>query len=131
METTMETTMEIKSPLYIGEAVHELIKDVIRDYPIIADEGTKFPFCTWKRISGSEIGSKDGPYSRTQLVEIFVVDDNYEGSVQNAEKVYDKLNNYRGLVRGFNINEITLNATSESYTENGYVQRLVFSIEWS
>ena len=127
----METMIKIKSPLYIGEAVHELIKDVIRDYPIIADEGAKFPFCTWKRISGSEIGSKDGPYSRTQLVEIYVVDDHYEGSIQNAEKVYDILNNYRGSVRGFNINEITLNATSESYTENGYVQRLVFNIEWS
>ena len=91
----MGTMIKIKSPLYIGEAVHELIKNVIRDYPIIADEGTKFPFCTWKRISGSEIGSKDGPYSRTQLVEILVIDDHYEGSVQNAEKVYDKLNNYR------------------------------------
>ena len=55
----MGNTIKIKSPLYIGEAVHELIKNVIRDYPIIADEGTKFPFCTWKRISGSEIGSKD------------------------------------------------------------------------
>lgn len=123
--------MKIKSPLYIGEAVHELIKDVIRDYPIIADEGTKFPFCAWKRISGSEIGSKDNPYSRTQLVEILVVDDHYEGSIENAEKVYDILNRFRGSVRGFNINEITLNTTSESYTQNGYVQRLVFNIEWS
>ena len=127
----MGTIMKIKSPLYIGEAVHELIEDVIRDYPVIADEGARFPFCTWKRISGSEIGSKDGPYSRTQLVEILVIDDHYEGSVQNAEKVYDILNGFRGSVRGFNINEITLNTSSESYAENGYVQRLVFNIEWS
>lgn len=120
----------MKSPLYIGEVVHELIKDEIRDYPVIADEGTVFPFATWKRVSGTELNTKDNPYSRTQFVEILVVDTSYEGSVANAEKIYNKLHHFRGTLRGFNVNEINLNTSSESYAENGYVQRMVFSIEW-
>lgn len=127
----------MKNILGIGEAVYEILtgdSSVTAAasggiYPIIADEGVDFPFIIYQREDVELANSKDGGYGQTAKIEILCCDATYLGAINIALAVDSCLSSYRGTVADYEIEDITLESSSEDYIENAFVQNLKYRIE--
>ena len=88
----------MKNRLRIGDAIYTILKDFKNVYPVKADEGTTFPFMIYRRVSGQSQSSKDGIYSSIAHIEVNIVAQSNEESIELAEKVLQKLEAARGPV---------------------------------
>lgn len=120
-----------KTTVRIGEAIYKILEPFDKVYAIIADEGTTFPFITYKRTSGYSQSDKDGKYSVLAHIDVTVAAQNYEDSVMMAEQVIKTMESARGKIAGFDIWEIIMVESSESYREKAFIQELRFSVEFS
>lgn len=120
------------SSLQTGKAIFNLLNDVQpqKVFPLIADEGTTYPFIIYRRTALLPASSKDRyNYQELVTVEIMVADNTYNGSVKVAELVRTKLENTRGTFNGIVIGDITLIGSEESYLDDAFIQKLIFQIE--
>ena len=121
----------MKNTLRIGDAIYTILKDFKNVYPVKADEGTTFPFIIYRRVSGDNKRSKDGIYSSIAHIEVYLVAQSNEESIELAEKVLQKLEAARGPIEGFDILRIRMIDRNESWIENSFIQCLKFSVEFS
>lgn len=121
----------MKNTLRIGEAIYAILKDFKNVYPLVADEGTTFPFMIYRRSSGYSQSSKDGIYSVISNIDIMVAAQSYEESVELADKVLQRLESARGHIAGFDIWKIRMIDCNESFIENSFIQELKFAVEFS
>lgn len=101
-------------------------------FPIVADQGTTYPFVVYKRSSLQTASSKDRyNYSEVAYVEMVVASKSYRQSVEIATKIRDVLDKKRGVLDDININEIRLENAYEDYMSDTdvFVQYLTFRIE--
>lgn len=117
--------------LHIGIAIKDILNEngFERVYPIIATEGTKFPFITYKRMSYYPGETKDLEDREFITVQLAVASETYAGSVMEASNVADCLRGLRGMKHGIKINNIKIKDLSEEYTDNVYIQRISLEIE--
>ena len=121
----------MKNTLRIGDAIYTILKEFKNVYPVKADEGTTFPFIIYRRVSGDNKSSKDGIYSSIANIEVNLVAQSYEESIELAEKVLQKLEAARGPIAGLDIWSIRMIDSNESWIENSFIQCLKFSVEYS
>lgn len=121
----------MKNTLRIGEAIYTLLKDFKNVYPLVADEGTTFPFIIYKRSSGYSQSSKDGIWSSVANVDVLVAAQSYEDSIELADKVLLRLESARGLISGFDVISIRMIDSHETWIENSFIQELKFRVEFS
>lgn len=117
--------------LLITKSIFTLLKDIFDNkvYPIVAEQSTTFPFCVVRRTSTDCVKCKDRHnYTETSYLELTIVSNSYENSIELAEKVKDTLDWYRGEVNGIQIVDITVIASSEDYMSDNYVQRLSINV---
>lgn len=101
-------------------------------YPIVADQGTTYPFICYKRTGLNLQSSKDRyNYRQTAYVTFIVASKSYKESISIAKAVKQCLNLKRGSYDGLQINQITLTDASEEYItdSDAFVQYLNFSID--
>ena len=101
-------------------------------FPIVADQGTTYPFVVYKRGGLQTASSKDRyNYSEIAYVEMVVASKSYRQSVEIATKIRDVLDQKRGVLDSININEIRLENAYEDYMSDTdvFVQYLTFRIE--
>lgn len=121
----------MKTTVRIGEAIYSILKPLERVYPIIADEGTTFPFIVYRRATGYSQSTKDGIYSVTATIEVKVAADDYPTSVEWADKVIKAMEGAKGTIKDYKIINIRMVDSDENYTENAFVQTLRFSVEFT
>lgn len=121
----------MKNTLRIGEAIYARLKKFKNVYPLVADEGTTFPFMIYRRSSGYSISTKDGIWSSVANIDVMIAAQSYEESIELADKVLLQLESTRGNVAGFDIWSIRMVDSNETYIENSFVQELKFSVEFS
>ena len=121
----------MKNTLRIGDAIYTILKEFKNVYPVKADEGTTFPFIIYRRVSGDNKSSKDGIYSSIANIEVNLVAQSYEESIELAEKVLQKLEAARGPIAGLDIWSIRMIDSNESWIENSFIQYMKFSVEYS
>lgn len=120
------------SCLQVGKAIKELLakKNITNVYPLIADEGTTFPFVIYKRTSLVPSNTKDRyNYSHTATVEITIAASNYIDSINLAETIQTLVEHIRGVYNDIQINDTYLVDSSEEYLEDSFTQKLIFNIE--
>ena len=119
------------SSLQIGKAIYTILakNNISKVFPLVADEGTTFPFIVYKR-SGLEPANTKDVYNFSELatLDIIVAANTYEESITIAEKVKDILEHSRGTYADINIEEITLDDADEDYLEDTFIQKLTFKI---
>ena len=120
-----------KSTVRIGEAIYSILHKYKNVYAVIADNGTSFPFISYKRSSGFSQCDKDGIYSAQSTIDIMVAAEEYEESVDLADKVLNTMESTSGQVKGFNISRIRMIDSNESYIENAFVQEMKFNVEFT
>lgn len=122
------------STISFAKAINKLlstdnIKSVVNNkvYPLIAPLNTNFPYIVFQRTS-TPYNTKDNVYQDSINIEIIVVSDNYDKSVELAELIRNELEGKRNInVEGFRISTIKLVDTSESYSNDAYLQSLTFN----
>lgn len=119
------------SSLQIGKAIYTILakNNISKVFPLVADEGTTFPFIVYKR-SGLEPANTKDVYNFSELatLDIIVAANTYEESITIAEQVKDILEHSRGTYADITIEEITLDDADEDYLEDTFIQKLTFKI---
>lgn len=122
------------STISFAKAINKLlstdnIKSVVSNkvYPLVASLNTTFPYIVFQRTS-TPYSSKDNVYQDSINIEIIAVSDNYDKSVELAELIRNELEGKRNItVEEFRIASIKLVDTSESYSNDAYLQSLTFN----
>lgn len=122
------------STISFAKAINKLlsvdnIKSVVNNkvYPLIASLNTSFPYIVFQRTS-TPFSNKDNVYQDNVNIEIIAVSDNYDKSVELAELIRNELEGKRNItVEEFRIASIKLVDTSESYSNDAYLQSLTFN----
>lgn len=122
------------SCISIGKAIKSLLvsglsKTDVKNkiYPLIADEGSTFPFIIYRRNSITPESDKD--YTNdSAYIQIMIAANNYAESVDLAEKVRTSLIHKNGTIQTIPVEDITLEDGSEEFIDNTFVQNLIFKI---
>lgn len=109
--------------LLTNSEVNTIVKG--RIFPIIADQGTAYPFITYRRNGSSNDSNKDSIYEDTTTVELVIASVSYQESMDIAVKVREALEKKRYD----NIKDIRLVDASEDYVSEAFIQNLVFTIK--
>lgn len=121
----------MKNTLQIGEVIYHLLHEFKNVYPLVADEGTTFPFIIYKRTSGYSNSAKDGLFSIVANIDVLVAAQSYEESIELADKILTKLESSNGHIVGYDVWSIKMIDSSEVWVENTFVQTLKFRVEFN
>lgn len=118
--------------LNIGKAIYTILQTSIdidkKIYPLIADEGTTFPFIIYKRTGLTPESTKDNTNENVS-VEINIASSNYSESIDLAIKVRKALEHKKGTYSDIAIEDIVIDNATEDYIEDTFIQTLTFKIE--
>lgn len=124
--------------LQVGKAIYNILSndvDVVNKvnkkiYPLVADQSTTFPFIVYRRTGLEPSTTKDRYiYSSSAIIQIVIASENYNDSVDIAEKVKDALIGKRGIYSNIEILDITLINADEDYFEDTFIQTLTLNIK--
>lgn len=118
-----QTGKDIITALKSNSELAKLIGN--RVYPLIADEGTTFPFVVYRRTALSPDTNKDEGINAT-TVEIVAISDKYSDSVKAADIIYATLANYTSD----RISEIKVTTAYEQWTDNAFLQTIQAEINY-
>lgn len=114
---------EIYALLTASEKLTAIVGEKI--YPMIADEGTTFPFVVYQRSGTTAAGDKDGSEERV-TVAVTIAADNYRASVEAATAALDALQNHTTA----HIEDICLDSAAEAWYNDTFLQTLNISLQW-
>lgn len=110
----------LRSLLLSNDTVAELLTGKI--FPLVAVEGTTFPFLVYRRSGYTPVSNKDLE-DEIVTVEIAILSDKYENSVDVADAVLTGLH-------GSNeeIDRVKIIGTGEEFSDDIYIQKLIIDI---
>ncbi|MCM1440424.1 MAG: hypothetical protein NC131_14650 [Roseburia sp.] len=115
------------SGLQLGKAIKSILSGIDKVYPLVVEKGTTYPFVVYRRTGLSPSSTKDRySYREMGTVEVMVVTNSYDESIELAEKVKGKMEHTRGKYNGLSIGDIILINADEDYIEDAFVQKLTF-----
>lgn len=110
----------LRSLLLSDNTVSEYLTGKI--FPLVAVEGTTFPFLVYRRSGYTPVSNKDLE-DEIVTVEVAILSDKYETSVDVADAVLTGLH-------GSNeeIDRVKIIGTSEEFSDDIYIQKLIIDI---
>lgn len=117
--------------LNIGKYIFSRLSGNItcRSYPLVADNNAKYPFIVYRRQNLQSSRTKDGICEDVVTVEIIVVSNTYEASIDIAQQVRRLLERQSVAFDDIEINDGTITMATEEYNDNAYVQRMQFQFK--
>jgi hypothetical protein len=116
--------------LKVGKIVYSKIGSLVnnRCYPLIAENGTTYPFIIYQRDSLDSMFCKDGVYEDEVNVSVRVVTDTYNAGIDLAQSVREAMtfNNYT-IEDGGTYTSLMVQA-DEEFSNDAYIQTLIFRI---
>lgn len=113
----------------IGTFIKEQIDEIITCYPVIAEVGATGNFAVYRKTGYTGSNSKDRFNFEERInIEIYVVANTYKESVELAQNVKEKVENFRGIWKDTIITDMSLDNANEDYIDGNYVQRMYFTI---
>lgn len=101
-----------------------------RVFPIVADEGTSYPFLTYKRTGITSYSCKCGIYEDTVNFSVNILTQDYLSGLEIGNLVRKAIEkNLICTIEGCTYNDIMLVGASEQYSADGYVQTLNFQVQ--
>lgn len=124
--------------LQIGKVIYDILstdtaitsKVGSRIFPLIAENGTMFPFIVYKRNSIEPSTSKDRfIYSESIIIEIAIAATKYNESIEIAEAVRETLEGKKGRYKNIVISKIEMVDANEDFIEDTFIQTITFKIQ--
>lgn len=127
MSSTTNSIIGIGAEVYALLTASKELSAIVgnRIYPMIADEGTTFPFVVYQRSGTAAAGDKDGSEQRV-AVTVTIAADNYRASVEAATAALDALQNHTTE----HVDDIRLDSAAEAWYNDTFLQTLNFSLLW-
>ena len=116
--------------ILIGKAIRSILGGQLstKVFPLVADNGTNFPFICYTRESITEdTPTKDGSIGDIVIVRVDVVADTYNESITIANSVRHILEKPLHITEGLKIEEMFLSGIDESWDSDTYIQRMRFT----
>lgn len=121
--TGISVIKNIRTKLLSNDKLKKLIDSKI--FPVVAENGTTFPFVLLKKSGISGVYSKCGLHQDNIVMVIEVVDSNYSNCVTIAEEI-------RNTIEGIkfeNIIDVQLTNGNDNFVADSYVIQMVFNIK--
>lgn len=116
--------------LEIGKAIKTVLDGINNVFPLVADQGTQYPFVVYRRVGLQHSNTKDRyNYSELATVEVIVAGSTYTESLQIAKEVMGRMEYTRGRFNDITISEIKLIGATEDFIDDAFIQKLTFNIE--
>lgn len=124
--------------IQIGKAVYQIlsndtkVKEMVGNniYPLVANQGTTYPFIIYRRTGIEPVASKDRFIcSEVTSVDVIVASDRYDESIEVAELVKDALSGKNGIYSDIKVIDINMISADEDYIEDTFIQNLTFNIK--
>ena len=90
-----------------------------RVYPIVATEGTSYPYIVYHRTDVDVMQTKDGMGIESATFQVDVVTADYTSGLQLADKVLDLMNGDMDFVPG---------GVTEGYIDDSYIQTITCNL---
>lgn len=119
--------------LQVGKAIYKILSESLESkvqiYPLVADNGTTFPFIVYRRRSILPATSKDRfVYQSCATYEISIASDNYNETIEIADNVIQILNGIKGTYNDIDIQNIEVFDASEDFIDDTYTQTLTLKL---
>ncbi len=108
----------------IGLWLHSRISEAIKCFPIIAENGTTFPFAIYQRTGTETVYTNDFIAEEVASITINVISDKYSESINKVIAVRNALEREYPEY----ITSIRLVSSSEAYQDEAFVQTLSYEI---
>lgn len=117
--------------LNFGKYIYSVLKNITdnRVFPLVADEGTKFPFIVYRRVNLTNLENKDGYVEDNVTMEITVVADKYTKSVEIINKVREILEIQNTSFEDMDISDASITMATEEYNNSAYIQKIQISFK--
>ncbi len=119
MPSGISILKKVRAIIQEDEILRKLIDT--RIFPLIAEEQTKFPFVVMRRMNIGPVYTKDTFLRDEVAFSVKVVSLSYENSINVAEAVRE------AICKANDFKDIRLDDVSEEYTDDAYVQELIFN----
>lgn len=124
---TLNISKDIYTALTTNADLTALINN--RVFPIVAEEGTNYPFLTYNRTSISSNRTKCGIYEDTVNFSVNILTTDYLGGLDIGNLVRVAIEkNLICTIEGLQYRDIQLVGATEQFTNEGYVQTLNFQV---
>lgn len=118
----------MKNSLLIGNYIFDVISNMnVPTFPIVAEQGTTFPFCVYRRVGLNAQDTKDGIVDDTVTYEINVYSKGYKEGltlINNIRKALGK----RYSKEGLSITDMTIVGSQEDYAQEAYWQQITYMV---
>lgn len=124
---TLNISKDIYTALTTNADLTALINN--RVFPIVAEEGTQYPFLTYNRTSITSYRTKCGIYEDTVNFSVNILTTDYLGGLDIGNLVRFAIEkNLICTIEGLQYRDIQLVGATEQFTNEGYVQTLNFQV---
>lgn len=124
---TLNISKDIYTALTTNADLTALINN--RVFPIVAEEGTQYPFLTYNRTSITSYRTKCGIYEDTVNFSVNILTTDYLGGLDIGNLVRVAIEkNLICTIEGLQYRDIQLVGATEQFTNDGYVQTLNFQV---
>lgn len=124
---TLNISKDIYTALTTNADLTALINN--RVFPIVAEEGTQYPFLTYNRTSITSYRTKCGIYEDTVNFSVNIITTDYLGGLDIGNLVRVAIEkNLICTIEGLQYRDIQLVGATEQFTNDGYVQTLNFQV---
>lgn len=103
-----------------------------RVFPIVAEEGTIYPFVTYNRTNITSSGCKCGIYEDTVSFSVNILTTDYITGLDIGNLVRSAIEKRLvSTIEGYAYSDIRLDGAGEQFTNEGYIQTLNFTVKVS
>lgn len=120
--TGISIIKNIRTKLLSNEKLKKLIDTKV--FPVVAENGTTFPFVLLKKSGINSVNSKSGIHQDMIVMVIEVVDTNYSKCVEIAEEIRTTIEGKRFE----NIIDVQLTNGNDNFVADSYVVQMVFNV---
>lgn len=105
----------------IGSLIFTNIGDLVNThcYPLIAEQGTTYPFIIYRSSSSAPNSTKDGIYEWQHNVEITIVDEEYDNCCHIVDAVIQRLYAMEDIE---SVAEIQIDSINEDFMDDAYTK---------
>lgn len=113
----------------IGTFIKEALKNITTNiYPIIAENGTNFPYVIYERTGMEYLKCKDGIYQQGADITIKVVTATYYQGIDLATSITEHLTNNKFTWDDNTIITVEMTGGNEAWNEEAYIQTIYLKI---
>ena len=112
------------SSLQVGKVIYQILHDnrIYKVFPLVADEGTTFPFVVYRRSRLVPSSTKDRyNYNELATVDVIIASSKYSESIELAETVKSAIEHKRGTFNNIKVGDIYLTDADEDFIEDTFI----------